>query len=283
MILLFELIIEVEKLKDILAGLDGLIMDAVFDFKKDSVGLQGMDLAGVVWIDMQIDKKAFVKYESDDYHQLCVSMQEFYKNLKRFSGEIIMKLGKNEAEILLIQENPYKRVSIRLLDIPLKHKDAVEGYRKNKEVLDFLNYFEMKVDSLDEIVSDVEDFSDVILFDVSEKAIGLSAKKAEANYDFIIGDLKKTDILKNIKIKKRQLVMIPIEYIKKCLKSGKIAEYAKIDMKQEYPMRMVFEGNNMKLIFIIAPRVLEDGFGREYDTEPSKILENTNKKTVIKG
>jgi len=50
----------------------------------------------------------------------------------------------------------------------------------------------------------------------------------------------------------------PLDYMKKIMKASKLADKSWISLGNDYPLKLDFQGDNVNLSFIVAPRVSEE-------------------------
>jgi len=228
-----------------------LIDEGLFKISKDGISLTAADRAMVVVVDFNLSSTAFQSYEIDEERTIGLNVSNFLQVLKRASGNDKVTLTLTEKQLIIQIENGGKRrFHVPLIDLS---KEEVP----NIESLEFTSKSELKPEVLQSGIEDAEIIADSILFQTTPNKFFMHAE----------GDISRTELelekgndgLINLETEDDTKSRYPLDYLKKMIKAGKIADSVTLQFAQDYPMKIGFKsGDKMSLQFVLAPRVSEE-------------------------
>ncbi|RME53408.1 hypothetical protein D6783_02085, partial [Candidatus Woesearchaeota archaeon] len=147
---------------------------------------------------------------------------------------------------------PAKGGAVRRFSLPL-----IELGEKEQKVpsLDFKAVVETDAARLAEAIEDVDIVGESVSFVIDKKKFKISAagdlRKAEIEIE--AGDGATIDAKEMVKSK------FSVEYLKKMMQGGKLADKVVLRLSQDYPIKLEYTAvDKLHLAFILAPRVDND-------------------------
>ena len=222
-----------------------LVKDEVtFKIGEDGIILRAMDPANVAMVIMELTKKAFDEYQIVKESFIGINMERFMQVLKR-SGkgdEMSMRISGGKMEII------YTGRGVRRFSLPLL---ALESGPRPEPNLSFSVKAEVQSTALREAVEDTSVVSDAITIVAANNELHLLAQGDLGDVETI---LKKGEGIEAIDIQDKARSKYSIEYLKKLAKT-KIGKNVKMMFKSDYPMMLQFSEPEIKIAFILAPRM----------------------------
>lgn len=229
-----------------------LIDEGQFKISKSGIGLVAADRAMVAVVHFNLSLSAFQNYEVDEEQTIGLNITNLLSVLKRATGndKITLSMQGKKLEIL-IEGDSKRRFTVPLLDLSQEEVPPVDQ-------LEFTASVEVNPDILQSGVDDAEIISDSVVFEVSSTGFLMKAE----------GDVSKTEL----ELEKGNKALIdlkadgatvksryPLDYLRKMMKAGKIANSVILRFGQDYPMKIEFKsGDKINLTMILAPRVSEE-------------------------
>lgn len=228
-----------------------LIDEGVFRLEKDGINFIAADRAMVAVVDFSISSSAFEKYEIDQNQNIGLNVTNFLSVLKRVSGndKLSLSLQDNKLEVL-IEGSSKRRFLVPLLDLSAEEVPPIDQ-------LNFTAKLSLKPDVLQSGIDDAEIISDAVMFEASGSKFTMRSEGdvSKAELELEKGNTSLMDISADAEVKSRY----PLEYLKKIIKAGKIADAVSLQFGQDYPMKLEFKsGDKAHLMFVIAPRVSDE-------------------------
>lgn len=238
---------EAKLLKHSIEAISQLITETTLDLKKDGIELVAMDSANVSLVDFKVGTQAFETYKIDKGTTVGVSMEDLTQILKRVkpteSLELSLNDTENRLELVLAGK---RRFNIPLLDL------GENSTRRPS--LQFSTEIELKTSTLEEGLADAEIVSDAIILEANKDKLLMRAQGDGRKVESEAGK----DELVSIRSKEYVKSMFPLDYMKKMMKGGKLSETAKLSIGNDYPLLLEFNGDAVRLSFILAPRIEND-------------------------
>lgn len=238
-------------LRDSLSSIAEIIDEGIFKISKDGISLIAADRAMVAVVDFGLSASAFEKYDLDKDQAIGLNLANLLSVLKRAGGEDKVTLNLQDAKLEVILENSSRRrFVVPLIDISQEEIPPIGQ-------LEFTTKSEIRSDVLQSGIEDAEIVADSILFETSSSRFVM---KAEGDVSRAELELEKgNEALIEIKSEGEVRARYPLDYLKKMIKSAKIADSVSIEFGQDYPMRLGFKsGDKASLSFVLAPRVSEE-------------------------
>ncbi|MBI4017572.1 MAG: DNA polymerase sliding clamp [Candidatus Aenigmarchaeota archaeon] len=239
---------DVSLLRDSVDTISQLIGEGVFRADKDGLSFVATDRAIVAVVDFKLDKSIFEVYEVSGTVKMGVNIDSFLQILRRTGSDDKLELSLSDDEsklgIKMIGETT-RRFSMPLLEI-------TEGEVPSPDALEFTTKMQIRTPVIEEGVNDAAIVSDSIIVESEEAALVMhtdgDSSSAELRVDKNGGLLSLTG--------KPSRARYPLDYLKKMVKAGRIADVATLSFGKDFPMRLEFVNPEKASIrFLLAPRV----------------------------
>lgn len=236
-------------LRDSIDTISQIIDEGSFKIKKDGIELLATDRAMVAAVNFKLASSAFQRYECDKETAIGLNLSNFLTVLKRASGLLRMKIGEDATLMeLTIVGDSVRNFSIPLIVISSEDIPPISQ-------LDFPASAEMKASVIEEGIADAEIIADSVVIEVSENAFMMRAEGDSSRTDLKVE--KGNEPLVSLDARDSVKSRYPLDYLKKFIKAAKIADIAKIQLGNDYPMKLELRGSDVYLAMVLAPRVEE--------------------------
>jgi proliferating cell nuclear antigen PCNA len=223
-------------------------------FLEDHAYIHGMDSSHVCLFDAKIYNNWFDKYEVSDndlknvcinsqiLHSILSMMQEHDSLLLHYEGEtdsLEIDLTNTKGEFNKYFKIPLIDMESELLEIPSVDYDVEFSIRSKK---------------MNEIISQLTTFGDVINIKCSEEKIDMISKGdgGEMLVNIPIDDLSEFSISEGDTID----VSYSLSYLNKMCITTKLAAEIELSISGEMPLKIKYDlGNNSSVMFFIAPKI----------------------------
>lgn len=211
-----------------------------FTFKKDKLIVKIIDTAGISLCNITFDKIVFEEYDITDEITYTLNLETLLK--------IVKKVGKKEMNIIATKD---KLVFENSKDsFKMNFYVGVEDIRA-KPVFDYEAHWIVDSAELINNVSDLISFSGICKLYCDEDTIGLYTKGIL---------IEGSTLLDSTKIKSiPSFCWYDLAYFLKIADIKNIAPKIDIFFSQVKPLNVIAENNGIKIDWILAPRVEEDG------------------------
>ena len=237
--------------KDSIETISDIIDEGIFEVSDDGISLVATDRAMVAVVDFEMKKDAFEEFNLEGETKIGLNMPNLVSICKRIKPEdkLILKLDNKDNKLNLI----FKGLSERRFSVPII--DVSEDDVPPTDELDFPLSVEILSNVLKEGISDAEVVADSVKFRADKDFFGMRAE----------GDMSDTELklingeTENLKITGKEHVesRFPIDYLKRMIKASKIAPRTTINLGNDYPLKLEFGTDKVKMNFVLAPRVEE--------------------------
>ncbi len=233
---------DIRVLRDSIEAISQIIDEGVFKIKPSGIELLAADRAVVAVIDFKLDSSAFEKYECDKETSVGLNLNNLLTVLKRASDKTELKLNEQDNKLeLTVKGDSTRNFAIPLIEISSEELPPIK---------DFSATVETKTEVLEEGIADADIIADSV---VLESADSVFRMRAEGN-----SSRTELKIDKGVKIEGTGKARYPLDYLKKFMKAGKLAETATLRFGKDYPMKLELKGEKVYLAMILAPRVEEE-------------------------
>ncbi len=227
-----------------------LIDEGVFKISRDGISLTAADRAMVAVVNFNMNASAFEKYEIDSEQSIGLNVGNLLSVLKRASStdKLTLNLQNNKLEILIENESK-RRFTVPVLDLSQEEVPPIEQ-------LEFKVKAEIKPDILQSGIEDADIVADSILFQTNDNKFIMKAEGdvSRSELELEKGNQSLISMKSDGEVKSRY----PLDYLKKMIKSAKIADKVSLEFGQDYPMKLGFQsGDKCSLTYVLAPRVTE--------------------------
>ena len=235
-------------LKEPIMIISDLVTEATFKIDKDKIELVAMDPANVAMVVFKLLSTAFTEYEVKENTDLTVNLDNFKQILRRVNAEdtLTLELANNKLKIQL------KSNSTRTFHLSLINS---ENTIKKVPDLKFPTIIEMPTSLFDQAIEDTDVVSDSVSFMADKNSFSIEALGSLTTAKIDLSNDSSTKINTEEKATSRY----SIEYLKKMIKTSKLAENVTIQFSKDYPLKLSYKIlDKMLMEFILAPRVQND-------------------------
>lgn len=238
-------------LKDSVTVISDLVNEARFKITKEGVELIAMDPANVAMVIFKLLSSCFVEYDVPENKEIALNLANLKQILKRANASDILSLELVENSKLKLQ---LKSDTVRTFSIPLIDVEEREQRIPN---LQFPISIALPSSSLTNVVDDVSIVAESVSFSVDNDKFIVSAEGDLSKANIEISGSDETSIKSETKANVKS--KYSIEYLKKMVQAGKLADKVSVFFSQDYPLKLEYKVIDKLLIsFILAPRVESD-------------------------
>ncbi|MBU2639228.1 MAG: proliferating cell nuclear antigen (pcna) [Nanoarchaeota archaeon] len=239
-------------LKEPISIISELVSEVSFKIDKDKLEIIAMDPANVVMIVFKLLSSAFVEYEVKKDEVISLSLDNLNQVFRRIkpSDTLILELDeeKNRLKIRL-RGNSNRTFNLSLLSADEEEKKIPE--------LEFPLVIETNSELFEDAIEDAGIVADSLAFIADKNKFliqgtgNISDSKVEVLTD------EETEI--NVDGEDKIAARYSVEYLKKIIKGGKLADRVKVQFGKDYPLKVDYNlMDKLGLTFILAPRVSND-------------------------
>ena len=237
-------------LKESVSIISELVNEARFRISKDAVELVAMDPANVAMVIFKLLSSSFVEYELSQPVELSINLDNLKKILRRAGISDTLTLETDKAKLKVT----FKGRATRMFSLPI-----LELENKEQKIPDLKFPVSVTLPSamLENAISDVDIVGESVSFEADPSSFNVSAEGdlSQARIEMKNGIDAKVESLSSAKLKAKY----SIEYLKKIVGGGKLANEAKISFDTNYPLKLEYKVvDKLLLAFILAPRVEND-------------------------
>jgi proliferating cell nuclear antigen PCNA len=239
---------EIKYLKEPIMIISELVNEATFRIDKDKIELIAMDPANVSMVIFKLLGSAFTEYSVREPLEISLNLDNLKQILRRANPDDIISLELQDNKLKLELKSDTKRTfHLSLLNLEEKQQKIPD--------LKFPVKIEINTFLFDQAIEDIGIVSDSVSFYVDQDKFSIEAlgNLTTAKIDLLKDD--KTLIDSKDKVKSKYSV----EYLKKIIKGGKLADRVTLQFNKDYPLKASYKvTDKMLLEFILAPRVAND-------------------------
>ncbi len=236
---------------DSITTIGELIDEGIFKVDKNGMTLIAADRAMVAVVDFKLPATIFDEFEVDKEQSIAINISNLVSVLKRVKpkDKLSMELKENKLEIVM-DNSSKRRFTVPLLEISQEEIPPINE-------LDFKAKVRVKTDVLKSGIEDADIAGDSIVLEANSEKFNMRAS----------GDITSTELslqkgnksLLDLNVTGNVAARYPLDYLKKMVKAGKLADETSLKWSKDYPMRLDFSSvDKVSLGFVIAPRVTED-------------------------
>lgn len=238
-------------LKDSISVISDLVNEARFKITRDGVELIAMDPANVAMVVYKLLSSAFTEYDVPKDLDLGINLANFRQVLRRAKANDILTLELAEDGKLSIQlrSNTTRTFSLPIIDLEDKEQRVPNLT------------FPVNVQTASHVLNDAIEDADIVAESVTFAAEpGKFLLSAEGDLSRAHIEIKHDDQTKvNTELKTKVKSKYSIEYLKKMIQAGKLADTVSVSFNQDYPLKLEYKVvDKLLLSFILAPRVEND-------------------------
>jgi proliferating cell nuclear antigen len=237
--------------KESISIISDLVTEAKFKVGPDGLELVAMDPANVAMVVFKLLSSCFTEYEVKKPEEVAINLNNLKQILRRIKADDMLSLETTEDSKLkiIMKSKTTRSFSIPTLEIEDKEQKVPD--------LAFPIVVEMTSNLLSESVEDVSVVAESVTFLGEESQISV---KAEGDLSKAFIEIK-SDEATSIKTESKDKFKskYSLEYLKKMIAGGKLADRVTLSFNTDYPMKLEYKVTDRLLLsFILAPRVDND-------------------------
>ncbi|MBW2997261.1 proliferating cell nuclear antigen (pcna) [Candidatus Woesearchaeota archaeon] len=237
-------------LKDSVSIISELVNEASFKIKPNSMELVAMDPANVAMVIFKLLSSAFTEYKVEKEVDLAINLTNLKQILRRAKGSdsLTMEIEEDKLKIML-EGDSTRTFYLPIIDIEEKEQKVPD--------LNFPVTIKTKTAVLTDAIEDVDVVAESVSFIAEPKKLTVVAEGDLSKAKIEIPSKGDTIVVSDTpdKIKAKY----SIEYLKKMILGGKLADDVTIQFNKDYPLKLEYKSvDKIFLSFILAPRVEND-------------------------
>ncbi len=242
-------LVEPKYLKESITIISELVNEATFTVSSTGVELVAMDPANVAMVIFKLLPSSFIEYTVDKPQKISINLGNLKQVLRRAkpNDAITLELDENKLKITL-KSGTTRTFSLPIIDLEEREQRVPE--------LNFAATVKIASTVLNEAVEDVDIVAESVSF-IAEKGkfmVQAEGDLSKAHIEILEGSGTTVEV-KGDKVRSKY----SIEYLKKMINGGKLADEVSIHFNHDYPLRMDYRTvDKVSLSFILAPRVEND-------------------------
>lgn len=234
-------------LKDSISIISELVNEASFKVTSNGMSLIAMDPANVAMVIFNLLSSSFIEYNVKETVNIAINLN----NLK----QILKRAGPTDTLTLEIEENKLK-ITIKGATTRTFYLSIIDSEEKEQKVpeLSFGTSIKTNSDILAQAIEDADIVGESVAFIAEPGKFTIQAEGDLSKAKIEIKEDQNTKIMMNSKEKLKS--KYSIEYLKKMVASGKLAQEVTIHFNKDYPLKLDYKSiDKLSLSFILAPRV----------------------------
>lgn len=237
-------------LKDSIAVISELVNEARLKITPDGLELVAMDPANVAMVIFKLLPSCFSEYDVKNTIEIGINLNNLKQILRRAkpNDKLTLELLPDQKLQITLKSSSTRTFNLAILELEDKEQKIPE--------LEFSVSIKMSSSALSESIEDVGIVAESVTFEAEPNKFTVKAE----------GDLSKAQVEipsdegTNISVQGDKFrSKYSIEYLKKIMNGGKLADTVEILFNQDYPLRVDYKVvDKVLLSFILAPRVEND-------------------------
>jgi len=237
-------------LKDSIAVISELVNEARFKITPDGLELVAMDPANVAMVIFKLLSSCFSEYDVKNTIEIGINLNNLKQILRRAkpNDKLTLELMPDQKLQITLKSNTTRTFNLAILELEDKEQKIPE--------LEFPVSIKMSSSSLSESIEDVGIVAESVSFEAEPNKFTVKAEGDLSRAQVEIPSDEGTNIsVQGDKFRSKY----SIEYLKKIMNGGKLADTVEILFNQDYPLRVDYKVvDKVLLSFILAPRVEND-------------------------
>ncbi|MFC1727852.1 proliferating cell nuclear antigen (pcna) [Nanoarchaeota archaeon] len=233
--------------KDSIAIISELVNEGTFKINKDAIELVAMDPANVAMVVFKLLSSCFSEYQVESETELAINLGNLKQILRRVKPNDILSLELADSRLkITLKSDTVRTFSLPIINIEEKEQKVPE--------LSFPVSIKTTTDILNEVIEDVGIVAESVTLNADPSKLVVSAEGDLSKADIVI----KPDDQTRIDCQSDEVIRAKysVEYLKKMVAGGKLADEVSISFNKDYPLKIEFkEVDKVMLDFILAPRV----------------------------
>ncbi|MBA7504112.1 hypothetical protein ES706_02737 [subsurface metagenome] len=260
---MFKIKLENSKiLRGIIEALASIIDETEFIITTKELSIRAMDPSRICLLQLSMTKQDFDEYECDKDTKIGLNLEDLDKILKRSSaGDSVELIFEPDTQKLKIKMKQRDSTKVRTFSLALLDIEMEDIPMENLLKLEYNADWSMDPGFFVEAIKDAEIYSEILTIKAEEdRGLLFSSvgQIGEMEYELALDDL----LEKNIKAISKG--SYSLQFLKSILKIENITEKLTISLKDDHPLKLIFnilEGGTIS--YFLAPRVEEVEFEEE--------------------
>jgi len=239
-------LIEPKYLKESISIISELVNEGRFKITPSSVELVAMDPANVAMVIFKLLSSCFSEYNVEKEIEIGINLNNLKQILRRAKINDILTLELADGRLKIeLKSNTVRTFYLPIIDLEEKEQRIPE--------LNFSADVRTSAEILNEAIEDASIVGESVTFVAEPKKFSVRAEGELSKATIDVKQDAETQInIKEGKIKSKY----SIEYLKKMIAGGKLADKVSILFNNDYPLKLEYKAvDKMMLSFILAPRV----------------------------
>ncbi len=232
-------------LRDALQAINELIDEGMFKFSPSGMEFVSADRAVIAVVAFFLGKERFKEYSVEE-EEVGVNISDMLKIMKRGKQGEELVIEKEERHLSLTFIGRAKRsFKLPILRIPEAEKPPID------RITEFRAELDIEPEIVENAVEDASLISDSLIFLVEKERLTIRAEGPTKEMETVVENGNGVTIKAEEDVRARY----SLEYMKKIMKGSRIGNDCKMFMATNYPLKIVFTDSNVRLGYILAPRV----------------------------
>ena len=236
-------LMDVRTFKNIITTAEQILTEVKFEADNDGIRFRGLDGGHTCFFIMELDRDYFESYSIDSPESIIIDTGELLKVIKRVKNDNILSIKFNDSEMIIkaYNDNNSKEFKIYAVDMEYEspHMPNIPFEIESK-----IDYSEFR-----DNIGDAKLYEDVFTLKSSNGGINVVSKSMFGEYNS-----KLVSECETVGCESR----FSVKLVEKFFKLNSISDELIIKMGGELPLLLCFEEDNLRIQYMIAPRVSED-------------------------
>jgi len=237
----------IQSLRELLKPISKHLDTFVFKIDNKSIRLLQPDRAVVCCVNLTIKPSFFDEYYSEKPKKIALDSNTFLRNLENIEKLSKVSFSVEENNLRITEHNEFMTIRKQPL------LDSSEMENPPIPTLDYKSEFEIRTGTLKNVIKkfqkqgidsvSIEILDSGVVFINREQKFEIHLKKGDENLLGCSGLAK---------------ARYSVDYLKEIVNLDKVCDRVKVKVGDDYPLKLIFEGDHFDLDYILAPRVMED-------------------------
>ncbi|MHA1873549.1 MAG: hypothetical protein ACTSVB_05490 [Candidatus Heimdallarchaeaceae archaeon] len=230
-----------EILREVLKPLAKKIDDVKLKVEQNRILIEQTDPSIIMLVRVEIRDGFFERFETNGNKSIPINLESFLKRTKTIEKDSIVSFTVNESNLILVENNSFATTyTIPLVEINFELPETKELKWNSEFVIDTKEFYKA--------LKKLKEISECFTIETTDNEVKLYSDEEDGKVEIKFSDIKEKK-LTNTKSR------FPIEYIIDFLSLYKIFPTVRINNSTDYPIKITFERDFIKMELIVAPRV----------------------------
>lgn len=234
-------IIDIDSFRSIFKKLSEIVENINFLYDSDGIRFTALDRSHSIFISVDMDMNYFDEYHIDEPGNFCLDCTELFKVLSRLKGNVFLEYDESNYNVTFRKgndEDNLKKFTLHCIDDISDTPSVPElEYPFNHE----FNFAYFK-----NMLKDLELYDDHFIFRVEDNSFKTISEG-------MMGKFTDTCMLEPEKIETYYQSKFSLNKFKVMLSADKISENIIINMGNDMPLKIDYEGFGINITYLLAP------------------------------